>query len=183
MSRHPAGHLPCIPAEEFGTDGRGCGTGGWRRSVGGMDDYGGLKAPVCPRSGLRVHTAADVLVHHGLGLSQAAAMLALAGPDGRHLLQGIGGEGAPVDLCGLWRKAMPRASLLHRTHLPARHDGKGKVHGRQPARSEEHTSELQSHSDLVCRLLLEKKKKTTVQSDEDSTHVSNQSDTTEIYDL
>src|SRR5438034_4821749 len=29
---------------------------------------------------------------------------------------------------------------------------------RQAKRSEEHTSELQSHSDLVCRLLLEKKK-------------------------
>src|SRR5256886_6973964 len=29
------------------------------------------------------------------------------------------------------------------------------------ARSEEHTSELQSQSNLVCRLLLEKKKKTT----------------------
>src|SRR5260221_8858150 len=29
-------------------------------------------------------------------------------------------------------------------------------------RSEEHTSELQSHSDLVCRLLLEKKKKTII---------------------
>src|SRR5260221_10289328 len=28
----------------------------------------------------------------------------------------------------------------------------------RPRRSEEHTSELQSHSDLVCRLLLEKKK-------------------------
>src|SRR5260370_13243393 len=28
-----------------------------------------------------------------------------------------------------------------------------------PARSEEHTSELQSHLNLVCRLLLEKKKK------------------------
>src|SRR5882672_2995620 len=28
-----------------------------------------------------------------------------------------------------------------------------------PKRSEEHTSELQSHSDLVCRLLLEKKKR------------------------
>src|SRR6266513_5389328 len=28
-----------------------------------------------------------------------------------------------------------------------------------PARSEEHTSELQSRFDLVCRLLLEKKKK------------------------
>src|SRR5438132_9090162 len=31
--------------------------------------------------------------------------------------------------------------------------------GRFLWRSEEHTSELQSHSDLVCRLLLEKKKK------------------------
>src|SRR5436190_7754653 len=30
-------------------------------------------------------------------------------------------------------------------------------------RSEEHTSELQSHSDLVCRLLLEKKKKTRIE--------------------
>src|SRR5690242_21193836 len=28
---------------------------------------------------------------------------------------------------------------------------------RRPARSEEHTSELQSHVNLVCRLLLEKK--------------------------
>src|SRR5471032_2222780 len=32
---------------------------------------------------------------------------------------------------------------------------------RRPQRSEEHTSELQSHHDLVCRLLLEKKKKKT----------------------
>src|SRR5260370_10238721 len=31
-------------------------------------------------------------------------------------------------------------------------------------RSEEHTSELQSHLNLVCRLLLEKKKKNTVTS-------------------
>src|SRR6266540_6867921 len=30
---------------------------------------------------------------------------------------------------------------------------------RRGSRSEEHTSELQSHHDLVCRLLLEKKKK------------------------
>src|SRR5690242_20976498 len=29
----------------------------------------------------------------------------------------------------------------------------------EPVRSEEHTSELQSHVNLVCRLLLEKKKK------------------------
>src|SRR5438034_11388383 len=39
----------------------------------------------------------------------------------------------------------------------------------QPNRSEEHTSELQSHSDLVCRLLLEKKKKST-QSTTTNTH-------------
>src|SRR5699024_12030660 len=32
--------------------------------------------------------------------------------------------------------------------------------GRKRRRSEEHTSELQSRFDLVCRLLLEKKKKT-----------------------
>src|SRR5256886_6930154 len=32
--------------------------------------------------------------------------------------------------------------------------------GRYQKRSEEHTSELQSQSNLVCRLLLEKKKKT-----------------------
>src|SRR5690606_40334002 len=31
--------------------------------------------------------------------------------------------------------------------------------GGQPLRSEEHTSELQSRENLVCRLLLEKKKK------------------------
>src|SRR5690349_24242648 len=31
--------------------------------------------------------------------------------------------------------------------------------GPEPERSEEHTSELQSRRDLVCRLLLEKKKK------------------------
>src|SRR2546427_3495280 len=34
------------------------------------------------------------------------------------------------------------------------------VFGSIVARSEEHTSELQSQSNLVCRLLLEKKKKT-----------------------
>src|SRR2546430_2874321 len=33
------------------------------------------------------------------------------------------------------------------------------IDGREVDRSEEHTSELQSQSNLVCRLLLEKKKK------------------------
>src|SRR5437667_8031855 len=36
-------------------------------------------------------------------------------------------------------------------------------------RSEEHTSELQSHHDLVCRLLLEKKKEKTDRTDNQTT--------------
>src|SRR6266496_5416530 len=36
--------------------------------------------------------------------------------------------------------------------------GVGPLHGGSEVRSEEHTSELQSRRDLVCRLLLEKKK-------------------------
>src|SRR5260221_10758543 len=44
---------------------------------------------------------------------------------------------------------------VHRNLVPTANDCRGAV----VTRSEEHTSELQSHSDLVCRLLLEKKKK------------------------
>src|SRR5438477_9477834 len=39
-------------------------------------------------------------------------------------------------------------------------------------RSEEHTSELQSHVNLVCRLLLEKKKKTTIHALSDTLRTS-----------
>src|SRR2546430_6974831 len=39
------------------------------------------------------------------------------------------------------------------------HDKLEGEEGRQNVRSEEHTSELQSQSNLVCRLLLEKKEK------------------------
>src|SRR5260221_7194368 len=49
----------------------------------------------------------------------------------------------------VWRQRGQRCAI----DQDARH-GSG-----TPDRSEEHTSELQSHSDLVCRLLLEKKKK------------------------
>src|SRR5438132_10682970 len=42
--------------------------------------------------------------------------------------------------------------------LTAARNAVGCDRGGRNARSEEHTSELQSHSDLVCRLLLEKKK-------------------------
>src|SRR5260370_29099674 len=43
---------------------------------------------------------------------------------------------------------------------PLRGRGQHVEHPVRAARSEEHTSELQSHLNLVCRLLLEKKKKT-----------------------
>src|SRR3982751_1775336 len=63
----------------------------------------------------------------------------------------------------------PRSTLFPYTTLfrsrddRAAHASVGEllVEVRQPPRSEEHTSELQSRSDLVCRLLLEKKKKDT----------------------
>src|SRR5437870_11172636 len=42
--------------------------------------------------------------------------------------------------------------------------------GTARARSEEHTSELQSRGHLVCRLLLEKKKKTTTKQYERQIH-------------
>src|SRR5260221_9659913 len=46
-----------------------------------------------------------------------------------------------------------------RSRLAVAGAGAGDLQWPAGSRSEEHTSELQSHSDLVCRLLLEKKKK------------------------
>src|SRR2546421_5049439 len=52
-------------------------------------------------------------------------------------------------------------------HLAYLTDVRESIHLRAIARerSEEHTSELQSRSDLVCRLLLEKKKKVEIRTD------------------
>src|SRR5688572_31834856 len=60
--------------------------------------------------------------------------------------------------------ALPISSTGRRRRHPARRAGCRRRHRRERARclrSEEHTSELQSQSNLVCRLLLEKKKNTT----------------------
>src|SRR3712207_7021448 len=57
--------------------------------------------------------------------------------------------------------ALPGVKL----HLYGKADPRpGRKMGHLTARSEEHTSELQSRQYLVCRLLLEKKKKTTLLS-------------------
>src|SRR5690349_24193544 len=66
-----------------------------------------------------------------------------------HLLGRNQHQSAPSDWrvplhCGCWQLAIPSARP-----------------GARGRRSEEHTSELQSRRDLVCRLLLEKKKKRT----------------------
>src|SRR5437588_10620622 len=53
-------------------------------------------------------------------------------------------------------RSRARGPTLHRVCLSRTRD---RVLAPGRSRSEEHTSELQSHSDLVCRLLLEKKKK------------------------
>src|SRR5690349_23165370 len=51
--------------------------------------------------------------------------------------------------------------LAHEIAHVCNHDGLKQVQSAEFQRSEEHTSELQSRRDLVCRLLLEKKKKKT----------------------
>src|SRR2546427_6211743 len=55
--------------------------------------------------------------------------------------------------------ADPRAWPPVYTHRPASAVAQSPGPTPRPPRSEEHTSELQSQSNLVCRLLLEKKKK------------------------
>src|SRR5438874_4818063 len=67
----------------------------------------------------------------------------------------------------LFRSDLGEAALVRHAHVLQdelrRHRGAQRelvLHlGRFEPRSEEHTSELQSRRDLVCRLLLEKKKK------------------------
>src|SRR5690606_40170743 len=61
------------------------------------------------------------------------------------------------------RSSTTMGARLGFTATPAHGNGRGAVHGGMLAtlldRSEEHTSELQSRENLVCRLLLEKKKR------------------------
>src|SRR2546430_4589214 len=59
---------------------------------------------------------------------------------------------------GLWNGLPCRQRVC-----PAGRLSRGRRRNRMDVRSEEHTSELQSQSNLVCRLLLEKKKKNTTQ--------------------
>src|SRR5260370_14969396 len=63
------------------------------------------------------------------------------------------------------KRKYPAAATRYReatrwnANLPEAYFRLGEAEEKQKDRSEEHTSELQSHLNLVCRLLLEKKKK------------------------
>src|SRR5438034_8748911 len=112
---------------------RWCGLRRWWGGTGrgsGATGRGRVDADaVGPRSGAPRSDSADQPRQSSLGCAEDPRRAAEAGPDG------IAGDGLEV-------------------HGPAAAAAVAGV-----ARSEEHTSELQSHSDLVCRLLLEKKKK------------------------
>src|SRR5260221_5346350 len=128
-----------------------------------MNEGDGCQAPMAPpsfvewplgRGGTLVHVL--TAARKGLGTTPGPCR---AGP---------GPARAGIGLCRI-RRALAR-SLGARESGPARRgcsrgrprprtpSGPGPAPGPVPPRSEEHTSELQSHSDLVCRLLLEKKK-------------------------
>src|SRR2546430_13175210 len=69
------------------------------------------------------------------------------GPGAQHLRELLAAVDMPAAL-------LEEGGPLHLRRARGRISGEGGLH-----RSEEHTSELQSQSNLVCRLLLEKKKK------------------------
>src|SRR5260370_15497233 len=57
------------------------------------------------------------------------------------------------------KRAMPKPGKEKKAAKPKHSGGKPRQpEAKKALRSEEHTSELQSHLNLVCRLLLEKKK-------------------------
>src|SRR5688572_31120980 len=96
----------------------------------------------CASSGgsLRVARNAETSQNYDLAVAEYTKVLR-ENPDSREARQGL-------------ERAKLRASQDHFTRA-RRLSATGKLE----ERSEEHTSELQSQSNLVCRLLLEKKKK------------------------
>src|SRR5699024_12236925 len=83
---------------------------------------------------------------------------------------GVLGRSSPVPIASCTACVAPSSKNADMPRIPSTTSGAialkpkyardDKLHGTPaPCRSEEHTSELQSRFDLVCRLLLEKKKK------------------------
>src|SRR5437773_7889588 len=97
----------------------------------------------------------NLIVALDVGTSKVACLVAELRPDASLEILGMGGheskglkKGVVVNIeatVGAIQRALEEAELMADCKISS-------------ARSEEHTSELQSHHDLVCRLLLEKKK-------------------------
>src|SRR5438132_5809579 len=90
-----------------------------------------------------------------LDLSRKTGMLRVTS-ELRHNAGTISFEGGAIIFAEIRSNPHPLGALLLRTGKISEAD----LERARDMRSEEHTSELQSHSDLVCRLLLEKKKYT-----------------------
>src|SRR5699024_12112007 len=100
-----------------------------------------------PRSAVRRDA---IVVQCPEGVESVLQFLLRADRAGRGEVRGVGGVGRSRDMAGARVKRFEFAPITHRRAGVEEHAGE--------VRSEEHTSELQSRFDLVCRLLLEKKK-------------------------
>src|SRR5688572_31170372 len=99
---------------------------------------------------------------------QSDVPVPIAPPHRETLQTPIASPGMQTSLSARRIPSPPPSTLANASHRPfarrasfqsARLCDSAPFAPRQHARSEEHTSELQSQSNLVCRLLLEKKKK------------------------
>src|SRR5206468_5636271 len=97
------------------------------------------------------HVAQMPQILRQLGLDNAVLWRGVGGSKAESLWEGL--DGSRVLLLHL-----PRDGYANAMRLPLLPPDEMRSRARE-LRSEEHTSELQSRSDLVCRLLLEKKKK------------------------
>src|SRR5690606_41794845 len=104
-----------------------------------------------------------------MSVTSCAALSALSLPDalpisdricpGREVPRALGLPAEPAALAFIVEVAAhapPRHPLAEHVLVAVRGRVPGLVRGHVPVRSEEHTSELQSRENLVCRLLLEK---------------------------
>src|SRR5260221_4434604 len=90
-----------------------------------------------------------------------------------HLDTHMAGMVSSGELFGVYRKLHDEYKLPILLEPSGTHGSPAgiSVTAEEATRSEEHTSELQSHSDLVCRLLLGKKKKNELSADRGTEHV------------
>src|SRR5437773_4087655 len=111
--------------------------------------------------------ANSTMIHAPQATVEKASMSPIAGEPRRSSRDGfVPAQYSIVNRIVMKTMALPRSGCLATRNVgrPAMTQGGRRSRSvaggsRRPAsRSEEHTSELQSHHDLVCRLLLEKKK-------------------------